>query len=361
MEANTIETVTDGCDRTDCVHDATVSDALTSLDQHPHRFLCGHCLVGLCLTLLSFPALAIVALLVLVVDGRPVLYAGARLGKGKRQFSMYKFRTLSTDAHERIGAQLHTSSMGMETRLGKFLRNCRLDELPQLFNVINGEMAFVGPRPVRPEVYEAHCKSIPGYDRRFEVLPGVVGFSQLFTPHGTPKPVRSRIDNSLAARPCSQAQDIVLVALAGASVVRSISLQAVHFLRDLCTKLTRNHGDQRESRRITGIDATAMITCLENSFTVIAPVYDITSGAFSVTMPTEMEEGTCVDVRLKARIKKKRHGGRIRQARCRGTVQALRKMDDGNYTVVVIHEPLSTASDYFLRKYFLRESFSSVG
>lgn len=362
MEANTVgRSMASRCDKVESLCGTTVEGDVHGRSGDVRRFVCGRCIVGLCLTLLSLPALAIVALLVLVFDGRPVLYAGTRMGKHKRPFQMYKFRTLEVDAHSRIGSQLHSSRVGMETRLGKFLRDCRLDELPQLFNVFRGDMTFVGPRPVRPEVYESKCRSIPGYDQRFKVYPGIVGFSQLFTPHSTPKSVRSRIDNRLAARPCNQSQDIVLVVLAAASVIRSILRQAGHFLDQACMRLRRNRGDKRTTRRITGIDATAEMVSSDNSHVVIAPLYDMTDEAFRVTMPSRLEEGESFNIRMKVRVGRRRRGIRIKRAGCKGIVQALRNMDNGSYAVVIRYEPLSEASDYFLRKYFLRETFSGVG
>jgi len=145
--------------------------------------------------LISSPLMLIIALLIKLQDGGSVFYRGERFGYKKKLFTMYKFRSLVPDAEQIIGAKLLKRGEGLETRVGKFLRDSRLDELPQLINVVNGTMVFLGPRPERPAVYEQLCKEIKDYDKRFEVKPGVFGYSQLFTPHGTSKRMRAYIDN----------------------------------------------------------------------------------------------------------------------------------------------------------------------
>jgi lipopolysaccharide/colanic/teichoic acid biosynthesis glycosyltransferase len=152
--------------------------------------------IALPLLLLCLPIYGVVALTVLAHSGRPVFYVGARLGRHKRVFSMFKFRTLTHKADRIIGGEiLSHKHANVLSPLGKFLRDTRLDELPQLFNVLKGDMDLLGPRPVRPEVYEKQCRGIRNFDKRFEVKPGLIGYSQLFTPHSCPPPIRSLIDN----------------------------------------------------------------------------------------------------------------------------------------------------------------------
>ena len=136
------------------------------------------------LILLSLPVFIIAPIIIKLVDKGPAFYAGSRLGKNKKEFIMYKFRTLAVNAEAQIGASLvSTSNLKLETPIGKFLRETRLDELPQLINVLKGDMDIIGPRPERQVVYDEMCKQIPWYDKRFAVRPGVIGYSQLFTPH----------------------------------------------------------------------------------------------------------------------------------------------------------------------------------
>jgi lipopolysaccharide/colanic/teichoic acid biosynthesis glycosyltransferase len=136
-----------------------------------------------CTTLLLFsPLLLLIALATLITSGRPVFYRGQRVGRAARVFTMYKFRTLAADAETRLGpylgAELTRRTEAELTGVGKALRPTHLDEIPQLFNVVRGDMSIVGPRPVRPPFFEELCERIPGYWQRLVVRPGVTGFAQ---------------------------------------------------------------------------------------------------------------------------------------------------------------------------------------
>jgi len=144
---------------------------------------CDVVLAGAALVLLA-PVLAACALLVLLGSGgRPVLYRGARVGRAGRTFTMLKFRTLAPDAEHRLGPflgpELARLTAGEVTRVGRALRATSLDELPQLINVVRGDMSLVGPRPIRPAFFEALCLEIPAYWQRLVVRPGLTGFAQL--------------------------------------------------------------------------------------------------------------------------------------------------------------------------------------
>lgn len=165
---------------------------------------------SLCFLLLALPAFILIPIAIKMQDGGPVFYVGSRLGKAKKRFNIYKFRTLEVGAEQLLGAQLLSPHHKLETPIGKFLRDSRLDELPQLFNVLRGEMVLIGPRPERPSVYLDVCRKIPGYDKRFTVKPGLIGYAQLFTPHSTPKTVRVLIDNNYLLRKKRLRSDILL-------------------------------------------------------------------------------------------------------------------------------------------------------
>ena len=138
-------------------------------------------IAGAVLLLLS-PILAAVALAILLTSGRPVLYHGPRVGRAGVVFRMYKFRTLSRGAEDRLdpfyGPELTRRTALEVTRLGAGLRATHLDEVPQLFNVLRGDMSIVGPRPIRPSFYEELVERIPQYWQRLVVRPGVTGFAQ---------------------------------------------------------------------------------------------------------------------------------------------------------------------------------------
>jgi lipopolysaccharide/colanic/teichoic acid biosynthesis glycosyltransferase len=136
---------------------------------------------GFALLVLS-PLLALIAIAIALSSGRPVFYHGARVGRAGRLFRMYKFRTLSPDAEERLGPylgeELSRRTEEEVTRIGRLLRATHLDEVPQLWNVLRGEMAIVGPRPIRPAFFAELCEEIPEYWQRLVVRPGVTGFAQ---------------------------------------------------------------------------------------------------------------------------------------------------------------------------------------
>ena len=138
-------------------------------------------LAGAALVLLA-PLLALCALAVLA-SGRPVLYRGARVGRAGSVFEMYKFRTLRPDAEARLGPflgeELTRLTQAERTPTGRVLRALKLDELPQLYNVVRGEMSLVGPRPIRPLFFVELCADIPAYWQRLVVRPGITGLAQL--------------------------------------------------------------------------------------------------------------------------------------------------------------------------------------
>jgi exopolysaccharide biosynthesis polyprenyl glycosylphosphotransferase len=127
----------------------------------------------------SAPFLALIALAVRATSGRPVLYAQDRVGLDGRVFRMLKFRTMVHGAEARTGPQWAGDRDPRRTRLGAFLRRASLDELPQLWNVLRGEMSLVGPRPERPFFIEQFRREIPGYMLRHKVKAGMTGWAQV--------------------------------------------------------------------------------------------------------------------------------------------------------------------------------------
>jgi exopolysaccharide biosynthesis polyprenyl glycosylphosphotransferase len=121
----------------------------------------------------------VVALFVLVAARRPVLFWQQRVGQDGRLFRMVKFRTMRPDAESGRGPVLASSNDDRVVPALRWLRNTRLDELPNLWNVLRGEMSIVGPRPERPELTERFENVIPGYDRRHEIPPGLTGLAQV--------------------------------------------------------------------------------------------------------------------------------------------------------------------------------------
>ena len=140
-----------------------------------------------------------IALAIRLEDGGPVLYRQARLGRRGRVFSMLKFRSMAVDAERRTGpvwarcADARCADARC-TAVGRVLRRFRLDELPQLVNVLRGEMSLVGPRPERPELAARIQRRCPGFARRLSVRPGIAGLAQARRPYGVAARHKLRYD-----------------------------------------------------------------------------------------------------------------------------------------------------------------------
>ncbi len=151
-------------------------------------------IASLGLLLVLSPVLLVAALGILLSSPGPVLLRQERVGKGGKAFSVVKFRTMKQDAERETGPVFARENDPRVTAFGRFLRLLRIDELPQMFNVLKGEMSLVGPRPERPVFVEEFSRKVPGYALRFLVKPGMTGMAQIYGTYETTPENKLRYD-----------------------------------------------------------------------------------------------------------------------------------------------------------------------
>jgi len=150
---------------------------------------------GLVLVLLA-PLLALIAVTLKLSSWAPVLFKQQRVGRSGRRFWIYKFRTMTPSSEDTSDTRWSTSQDERVTRLGRILRPAGLDELPQLINVLRGDMSLVGPRPERPHFVEIFRRDIPGYMTRHALKPGITGWAQVCGWRGDTS-IRQRVEHDL--------------------------------------------------------------------------------------------------------------------------------------------------------------------
>jgi lipopolysaccharide/colanic/teichoic acid biosynthesis glycosyltransferase len=138
---------------------------------------------AICLLASSAPLCVLMALAIKLEDGGPILFRQTRVGRNGVLFTLRKLRSMRPDAEAENGPQWATVNDLRVTRIGWWLRALRIDEIPQAWNVLIGEMSFVGPRPERPEFVAALRKTIPHYDYRLNLRPGITGWAQVNQPY----------------------------------------------------------------------------------------------------------------------------------------------------------------------------------
>ncbi|MBO4617279.1 MAG: exopolysaccharide biosynthesis polyprenyl glycosylphosphotransferase [Lachnospiraceae bacterium] len=140
---------------------------------------------SLILIILTSPFMIITAIAVKFYDGGHILYKQVRCTEDAREFKILKFRSMREDAEKDGVARLARENDNRITPVGKFIRKCRLDELPQLFNILKGDMSFIGPRPERPEIIKQYLESMPEFAFRMKVKAGLAGYAQVYGKYNT--------------------------------------------------------------------------------------------------------------------------------------------------------------------------------
>ncbi|MEC9199353.1 MAG: sugar transferase [Pseudomonadota bacterium] len=225
----------------------------------------------------SLPLFVTISVALLLTQGPGIIYRGERIGLNGKSFNILKFRTLDNrKAAELTSDKVLPADSNIETPLGRYLRASRLDEMPQLFNVLMGHMNMVGPRPVRKAIADIERLRVPNYDHKFRVKPGLVGHSQAYMTHGTSKRIRARYNNMLVTAPVNYRYEMALFAKVGLNVLLRAAEESYK-------RLTQKGADQiakDRARRMQlalvdqGSDKTQLVTALSaNTLVLRRPLF----------------------------------------------------------------------------------------
>lgn len=173
---------------------------------------CGDIVISLIGTILTSPIMLVTAIAIYLYDKGPVLYRQVRCTIGGKEFEVLKFRSMITNAEADGRARLATENDNRITPIGKFIRATRIDELPQFFNILKGDMSIVGPRPERPEINAEYCKEVPEFAYRLSVKAGLTGYAQVYGKYNTTSYDKLKLDMIYVER-CSVLLDIQLILL----------------------------------------------------------------------------------------------------------------------------------------------------
>ena len=314
----------------------------------------------------ALPLIGAIYVMLRLTQRSPIFYKGIRLGRDRKPFIMYKFRTLAICAERRTQACVLPPQSGLETRIGKFLRDSRLDELPQLLNVLRGDMNFFGPRPVRRLIARQAQRSIACYDRRFSVKPGLVGYAQLFMTHGTPKAMRARLNAYFCKRKACFWKEPLLMALTIGGMVRKgvamILKQSHHRIKTV----VRRHPDESAAYKHADLDrivsnlgmrqTNLVFVCTEKSH-INCVMLSINHEAFALLAPVPLGTGKGMFL-LQREIKSSRKKKMI-TARCKADLVLIEKSaiePRFSYMYIAYYEPLHDFDIYAIDKFFLGNS-----
>ncbi len=321
--------------------------------------------LALILIILCLPLFFIIGITVKIIMGGPIFYRGTRLGLHKKHFFMYKFRTLPIGSQSLLGADLVSEKRIPLSPFVRLLRDTRLDELPQLFNILFGDMDFVGPRPLRPEVYESIVGTIPHIDLCFTVRPGLIGFSQLFTPHNSPKRLRAFIDNRFILLKRYFLWDFFIVFYTAGILTKAIILKSAHvfYTSIIKEKIFHVYNEKRRYTResLTNSEASLTDVNIPINYTPSIKILDANESFCRVKTNFILPEDE-FQFLLKRKLKsKKSNKYRQKTAKCTGKIsKKLPKSDimHEKFTqyYVIEYRPKSPYNAYIIDKYFLNKS-----
>ena len=182
--------------------------------------------LSLLLLILASPIMLCAMIAIKLDDGGDIFYRQVRSTRYEKHFTIYKFRSMVMDAEKDGEARLARENDERITRVGRFIRAARIDELPQLINILKGDMSFVGPRPERPEIMEEYCKSMPEFPFRNRVKAGLTGFAQIYGKYNTTPYDKLKLDLFYIAN-YSFWTDIKLILMTVKTLLRPDSTQGV--------------------------------------------------------------------------------------------------------------------------------------
>lgn len=315
--------------------------------------------LAMILFVLALPFFILIPIMIKMQGSGPILYRGGRLGLNKKIFMMYKFRTLAPHAEKIIGDKILTKIVGKEenlvTHFGNFLRETRLDELPQLINVIKGDMDLVGPRPERPGIYKKHCQHLPTYDKRFLVNPALIGYAQLFTPHETPRVIRMLIDNKFLHMKKYIVTDLSLIFFAAIALMSKCLTKTARFV----WRSIRSREEKRGFDRVPLKNTVVYLGLTENgSFDSRVRAVDINERAVRLTSESEIKSDEFVFMIQAVKRQFFNRRNKVKSVYCQGKVYRSSEVKNPKslYHYVVDYNPLTPLNGYKISKYLLQDS-----
>jgi hypothetical protein len=275
---------------------------------------------------------------------------------------MYKFRTLPVGAQAKIGANLLSHSNCRVSCFGSFLRDTRLDELPQLINILKGDMGFIGPRPVRPEIYEELCQDIKQYDKRFLIRPGLIGYSQLFSPHGTPKRLRSMIDNLKITQERKPLWDLNLIIYTIMTVIKIVFKKGLKItVKGLKTNIVRTFTEKRALERINLKDSIISFHSYDevDFRTTDSRIIDINENCFRIHSSEKLEQDKYYfKLTTRKKIFKKT---KFKHVVCIGEIVQSKTLKNDPvfpFAYIIQYKAVSPFNQYMVDAYFLNKSMA---
>lgn len=282
------------------------------------------------------------------------------MGKNKKTFVIYKIRTLKQDAEKKFCSKILGPDTNFEVVFGKFLRKTRIDELPQLVNILKGEMNFIGPRPVRASIYLKKQRLFLDYDIRFRVKPGLIGPSQILTPATSPLRLRAIIDNRyVRLKEKSSFSSVKFVIFAFCALVSNF-FQEINLSFKGKWQTLKGRGcfrDLRCSKRITGHKVNILLT---NPFfkpftNTNISIIDINHKTMCVKTDQKLEDRKEFFIIIEVLLQKKK---KIKRIKCKVVSQVMRScnLKDTLYIYIIHYKPISELNRYMLQQYVLKQS-----